>query len=90
MSHTINRGLPLNIKNMIFRGCLLVIVVLSAYVNYINIIEAFGSGPPYYSRTTNMDKWQNPTIFLVTFNLVSVLIIYFVYQMTVQGKKKIE
>lgn len=22
--------------------------------------EAYGSGPPYYGRTTNLDKWTNP------------------------------
>jgi hypothetical protein len=28
--------------------------------NVINIREAYGDGPPYYSRTTNMDKWTDP------------------------------
>lgn len=23
--------------------------------------EAYGGGPPYYGRTTNMDKWQDPS-----------------------------
>ena len=23
-------------------------------------LEAYGAGPPHYSRTTNMDKWSNP------------------------------
>ena len=31
-----------------------------SWLSYDSLREAFGSGPPYYSRTTNMDKWQNP------------------------------
>lgn len=30
------------------------------WLNINNLSEAFGNGPPYYSRTTNMDKWENP------------------------------
>lgn len=32
--------------------------------------EAFGSGPPYYGRTTNMDKWQNPLPLLIPLDLL--------------------
>ena len=24
------------------------------------LAEAYGEGPPYYGRTTNMDKWSDP------------------------------
>lgn len=48
---------------------------LTAYVNYDNISGAFGSGPPHYDRTTNMDKWQNPMPYLVGLNLVALAVI---------------
>lgn len=38
-------------------------VFLVAFVGYLNvhsITGAFGEGAPYYGRTTNMDKWENP------------------------------
>ena len=31
-----------------------------SWLSYDSLREAYGSGPPYYSRTTNMDKWHNP------------------------------
>lgn len=34
--------------------------ILSTYLEY------YGDGPPYYGRTTNMDKWQSPAADLAT------------------------
>ena len=45
---------------------------LMVYVNYDNISGAFGSGPPYYDRTTNMDKWQNPLPYLLGLDLIAL------------------
>ncbi len=39
---------------------ILVIVLGVGYVNAISLLDAYGSGAPYYGRTTNMDKWENP------------------------------
>jgi hypothetical protein len=36
-----------------------------AYVNYDAIVGAFGDGPPYYGRSTNMDKWESPVPILL-------------------------
>lgn len=47
-----------------------------AYVTYDNVIGAFGSGPPYYSQTTNMDKWQNPMPYLVGLDLIVLVVIF--------------
>ena len=49
---------------------------LTAYVNYDNIGGAFGSGPPYYDRTTNMDKWQNPMPYLVGLDVIALAVIF--------------
>ena len=39
---------------------LIAMLLLAAFaidVNADNLAGAFGSGPPYFSRTTDMDKW---------------------------------
>ena len=48
------------------------IVIACIYLNYINLIEAFGSGPPYYGRTTNMEKWSDPIPFLAALDGVVI------------------
>lgn len=54
-------------------------VILLGFTLYINVVqlnEAFGSGPPYYSRTTNMDKWSNPVPYLALLDLIILLLLY--------------
>jgi len=42
-------------------SALLVVFITGVVMfNALNLVEAYGSGEPYYSRTTNMDKWSNP------------------------------
>ena len=48
----------------------------ATYVTYDNVIGAFGSGPPYYNQTTNMDKWQNPIPYLVGLDLIVLVVIF--------------
>lgn len=36
------------------------VLAAATFVSYEALIEAYGSGPPYYSRTTNMEKWTDP------------------------------
>jgi hypothetical protein len=55
-----------------FGVALLVLVVLIVAFNVVNLSEAFGSGPPYYGRTTNMDKWSNPLPVLAGVDLLGV------------------
>ncbi|MCM5682173.1 hypothetical protein M8A51_21810 [Schlegelella sp. S2-27] len=52
-----------------------IVFALAAYVTTINLIEAYGSGPPYYGMTTNMDKWERPVGFLVGLNVVALILI---------------
>jgi len=54
---------------------LLAFVVAVAALNVINLNEAYGSGEPYYSRTTNMDKWTDPLPVLATVDGAAVLIV---------------
>jgi hypothetical protein len=41
--------------------------------NVLNLSEAYGSGPPYYSRTTNMDKWSSPIPVLGVLDMLAFL-----------------
>ncbi|RQS22558.1 hypothetical protein [Burkholderia sp. Bp8998] len=42
-------------------GAALLILLAPVFAfNAINLSEAYGDGPPYYARTTNMDKWTDP------------------------------
>lgn len=50
-----------------------VVLALAAYVTATNLIEVYGSGPPYYGMTTNMDKWESPVGFLVALNALALL-----------------
>ncbi len=54
---------------------LLGLAVFAIYVNYDNLLGAFGSGPPYYERTTNMDKWQNPIPYLIAIDVAVVVLL---------------
>lgn len=54
---------------------LTVVIVLVVAFNTTNLIEAYGSGAPYYSRTTNMDKWTNPLPILGAVDAVTVAVI---------------
>ncbi len=45
-------------------------IAIATYFNYISLIEAYGGGPPYYSRTTNIDKWSNPIPILIVADIL--------------------
>jgi hypothetical protein len=51
-----------------------------AWLNIDSLNAFYGSGPPYYSRTTNMDKWENPLpyIFMVDGITFAVWLVFFV------------
>jgi hypothetical protein len=38
------------------------------------LMEAYGSGAPYYSRTTNMDKWASPMPFVMIVLVATIII----------------
>ena len=44
------------------------------WLNYTQLNEAYGSGPPYYGRTVNMDKWSNPLPGLLMIDVIGLLI----------------
>lgn len=54
-------------------GAITVPMMLWLNVAWLN--EAFGDGPPYYGRSTNMDKWRNPVPALLVIDGLALLII---------------
>jgi hypothetical protein len=44
------------------------------WINYENLEEAYGSGPPHYGRTTNMDKWSDPRPALLILDAVTLIV----------------
>ncbi|WP_118180654.1 hypothetical protein [Paraburkholderia phosphatilytica] len=54
---------------------LVVMLLLVVAFNWVDLSEAYGDGPPYYSRTVNMDKWENPLPVLLAVDLAAAVII---------------
>jgi hypothetical protein len=42
-----------------------VLLLIGIWINFEVLVDAYGSGPPYYSRSVNMDKWTNPLPYLI-------------------------
>lgn len=60
-------------------GMVLLIVVFGAIaINLVNLQDAYGDGPPYYGRSTNMDKWESPLPALVPLD-VGVIVLIGIY-----------
>lgn len=59
--------------SLLFALCIAALLV--AAFNLVNLIEAYGSGPPYYSRTVNMDKWQSPIPVLVVIDVATFVLL---------------
>jgi hypothetical protein len=59
----------------------IILVALSVLIgDYIILTEAYGSGPPYYGRTENMDKWVNPFPGLIYVNFAGIgFVAFFVW-----------
>ncbi len=65
----------------------LMLLAVSLYFNYINLTEAYGSGPPYYSQTTNMDKWASPLPLLAAIDIATIGVLLVLRWAYVQTKK---
>lgn len=51
------------------------------------LIEAYGSGPPYYSGTTNMDKWTSPWPYVVVVAGVAIVLTILLRWIATRGDK---
>ncbi|MEO1171013.1 MAG: hypothetical protein AAFX94_03030 [Myxococcota bacterium] len=54
------------------------VAALAASVTYSLLNEAYGAGPPYYGRTTNMDKWSSPWPLVVTINVPAAALLLWI------------
>ncbi|WP_186015789.1 hypothetical protein [Burkholderia gladioli] len=54
---------------------ILIIVFLTVAFNMFNLQEAYGDGPPYYGRTTNIDKWESPFPMLLPVDAVVIVLL---------------
>jgi hypothetical protein len=52
----------------------LVLLLAAIWINFEVLTEAYGAGSPYYSRTTNMDKWTSPLPYLIPFDVVVLVL----------------
>ncbi|SAI46912.1 Uncharacterised protein [Bordetella ansorpii] len=65
----------------------LVVAVAVLYVNVINLWEAYGSGPPHYGRTTNMDKWTNPWPALLILDGVALAVCLLLHRLRLRPRR---
>jgi len=49
-----------------------VVVAVCALRTRASYLEYYGDGPPYFGRTTNMDKWQSPVVELLVMNALGL------------------
>jgi ABC-type multidrug transport system permease subunit len=78
----------MKVKTALILICLVTIVTAAAWINYTNLNEAFGSGPPYYGRTTNMDKWTNPIPTLMLIDIVAALLLVILFKVGFRNAEK--
>ena len=57
-------------------GLCVLVLIGTAFLTYEALTEAYGSGPPYFSRTENMDKWSNPFWELFAINTILLCIAF--------------
>jgi len=59
-----------------------------AWLNVVNLAEAYGDGPPYYGRTTNMDKWSDPVPVLLLVDAVALTLVGVLLAAGIRGLRK--
>ncbi len=78
----------------LFRGTGLLIALglfgLAAVINIQSLSEAYGSGPPYFGRTTNMDKWESPLPGLAMLDGLVLLIVVVAVVLFVRRRREHE
>lgn len=62
-------------RSKLYGALALLLLALGVGWNWMMLTEAYGSGPPYYGRTTNMDKWADPLPWLGIIDLVLLAVI---------------
>lgn len=52
------------------------LVAALGWLHYDLLAEAYGSGPPHYGQTTNMDKWSSPWPGLLAVDAIGALVLF--------------
>jgi multisubunit Na+/H+ antiporter MnhC subunit len=52
----------------------LAIILFAGWLNYSELSVAYGSGPPFFGRTVNMDKWHDPLPGLLVIDALCLLV----------------
>lgn len=55
-------------------GVAAVVVLACVAFSVAALTEAFGSGPPYFGRTVNMDKWHDPMPILIVADSIALIV----------------
>jgi hypothetical protein len=66
------RAKPRAVGQLVFAGLIAAVIIVCVWASARVWAEAYGAGPPYFSQTTNMDKWQDPSSQLVWLNGVGL------------------
>lgn len=70
-------------------GCASVALLLAAaWINLNILTEAYGAGPPYYSLTTNMDKWTNPLPYLISLDIAVLGLTAIIIRFSIRSIRK--
>jgi hypothetical protein len=78
----------MSIKSVAVWSIAAVVIAAVIWFNYVNLDEAYGAGPPYYGRTTNMDKWANPIPILAVVDVIAGLLIALLFKFGLRGAKR--
>jgi hypothetical protein len=78
----------MSIKPLLAWSIAVLVAATAIWFNYIYLTEAYGSGPPYYGRTTNMDKWTSPVPTLLVVDLIVALLLAGVFRFGVRKTGK--
>jgi hypothetical protein len=62
-------------RRCVLAGCAALALGGLVYLHVAWIGEAYGAGPPYYGRTTNMDKWSDPLPRLLVIDLGALALV---------------
>lgn len=50
-------------------------LAIAAWFTSTSLTEAYGAGAPYYSRTTNMDKWESPIPVVIAVDVLALALV---------------
>jgi hypothetical protein len=69
------RAKPSAAGQLAFAGLIAAVIIVCVWASARVWAEAYGAGPPYFSQTTNMDKWQDPSSQLVWLNGIGLVLV---------------